>query len=174
MSINYELLRNLHAPIGHLPKREQRRVCELRAAYMLMAAATAGVLMNDPDSVARVVAPLVRGAAVEHLHVLLLDTHNKLVTEPVLTAVGTVDGCDVDPRSVLRAALAHPTVTKVILTHNHPSGNLEVSAADISVTRRIAKACEAVGLTLCDHVVVCDVSQFRSIKHTRPDAFAVT
>ena len=53
--------------------------------------------------------------------------------------------------------LAGPT-RRFMIIHNHPSGNLEFSAPDLSLTRRIAKGAEIIGLELLDHILVSPVS----------------
>jgi DNA repair protein RadC len=42
----------------------------------------------------------------------------------------------------------------VILAHNHPSGDPTPSAADVAITRKVAEAAQALGITVHDHIVV--------------------
>ncbi len=66
---------------------------------------------------------------------------------------GTLDRAVVEPREILRRALIGKAAG-VILYHNHPSGDPTPSREDREFTRRLAAACEAVGVRLLDHIVV--------------------
>ncbi|MFL0797098.1 MAG: DNA repair protein RadC [Cellvibrionaceae bacterium] len=67
---------------------------------------------------------------------------------------GTIDAAVVYPREVVKAAL-NKNAAAVILSHNHPSGSLEPSQADIDITKRIGAALGTVDIRLLDHLVVC-------------------
>jgi len=88
----------------------------------------------------------------EGFRVLYLDRKNTLIADEAM-AEGTVDHVPVYPREVVKRALAH-NASALILVHNHPSGDPTPSQADIDMTRRIADAAEAIGITLHDHIVV--------------------
>ena len=51
---------------------------------------------------------------------------------------------------------------KIILVHNHPSGNRAPSENDIKFTKRIKQACEILGIQLLDHIIIAD-SNYTSI-----------
>lgn len=57
------------------------------------------------------------------------------------------------PREIFRGAVKM-SAARVIIGHNHPSGNPEPSAADISFTKRIAKCGDLMGIELLDHIIV--------------------
>lgn len=84
--------------------------------------------------------------------VLYLDTRHRLMAfEPMFN--GTIDGCAVYPREIVRRAL-ELNAAAVILSHNHPSGDCEPSEADRTITIRISKALGLVDVRLLDHLVV--------------------
>lgn len=83
---------------------------------------------------------------------LFLDTRHRVIRFETLFR-GTVDGANVYPREVVKRALYH-NAAAVVLGHNHPSGSSEPSAADRSITARLATALELVDVRLLDHVVV--------------------
>ena len=68
---------------------------------------------------------------------------------------GSVNSASVPIRRVVEIAL-NTNATTVVLAHNHPSGLAFPSADDIQTTLRVAKAMEAVEITLADHIVVAD------------------
>ena len=66
---------------------------------------------------------------------------------------GTIDGANVYPREVVKAALRH-NAAAVILSHNHPSGVAEPSSADQSITAKLKDALSLVDVRVLDHIIV--------------------
>ena len=98
----------------------------------------------------------------EQFRVLYLDRKNVLVADEA-QGQGTVDHVPVYPREVLRRAL-ELNASALILVHNHPSGDPTPSQADITMTETIRQGCDALSITLHDHLVIgksCELS-FRS------------
>lgn len=98
----------------------------------------------------------------EQFRVLYLDRKNTLIADEE-QARGTVDHVPVYPREVAKRAL-ELNASALILVHNHPSGDPTPSQSDIDMTARIQAACEALGITLHDHLIVGKSSElsFRS------------
>ncbi len=88
----------------------------------------------------------------EQFRILFLDRKNVLIADEEQSR-GTVDHVPVYPREVVKRAL-ELNASALILVHNHPSGDPTPSPDDISMTRRIANAGEALSITLHDHVIV--------------------
>jgi DNA repair protein RadC len=88
----------------------------------------------------------------EHVVAMFLNTQNDFVGIH-LVAVGTVNGCPVEPAEVYKAALLCNAVS-VVLAHNHPSGEPTPSSLDEYVTRRLVRVGALLGIPLVDHVVV--------------------
>lgn len=99
----------------------------------------------------------------EQFRVLFLDRKNILVADEE-QAKGTVDHVPVYPREVVKRAL-ELNASALILVHNHPSGDPTPSESDIEMTQRVREACEALSLTLHDHLIVGKESEvsFRSM-----------
>jgi DNA repair protein RadC len=89
---------------------------------------------------------------VEQFRLLFLDRKNKLLADEVQHR-GTVDHTAAYPREVVRRAL-ELGASAVILVHNHPSGDPEPSRADIDLTKEIVAACQTLGITVHDHLIV--------------------
>ncbi len=66
---------------------------------------------------------------------------------------GGFNHASVDLRMVLAVALQTAS-SAVVVAHNHPSGNLKPSPEDRALTRRLAEACELVGVKFLDHLIV--------------------
>ena len=81
-----------------------------------------------------------------------LDRKNVLIGDEE-QAKGTVDHVPVYPREVAKRAL-ELNASAIILVHNHPSGDPTPSQSDIDMTARVNAACDALGLTLHDHLII--------------------
>jgi DNA repair protein RadC len=88
----------------------------------------------------------------EHLRGIYLNSHYKVIHDETLS-IGTIDANIIHPREVLRPALEYAAAA-IILVHNHPSGNLELSEDDIAITHQLIQACKIIGIDLVDHVIV--------------------
>lgn len=88
----------------------------------------------------------------EQFRVFFLDRKNVLIADEEQSR-GTVDHVPVYPREVAKRAL-ELNASALILVHNHPSGDPTPSQADIDMTKRISDACEALSITLHDHLII--------------------
>ena len=83
--------------------------------------------------------------------VIFLDNKHRILTSRELFR-GTLDGCSVAPREVVRAVL-ECNAAAVVLYHNHPSGNPEPSAADVAITQTLKQALDLIGCRVLDHLI---------------------
>lgn len=88
----------------------------------------------------------------ENFAVMTLDGANHIIGIRIITK-GLINRTLVHPREVFRAAI-RDNAAKVILSHNHPSGNLEFSRDDEDITKRLVNAGEIIGIEVLDHIVV--------------------
>jgi len=88
----------------------------------------------------------------EQVRVLFLDNRNRLMADEIM-GQGTVNHAPVYPREVVRRAL-ELHATAIVLVHNHPSGDPTPSRDDITMTKAIQLACEALRITVHDHVII--------------------
>lgn len=88
----------------------------------------------------------------EQFRILFLDAKNTMMADEE-QARGTVNHVPVYPREVAKRAL-ELNASAIILVHNHPSGDPTPSQADIDMTEQIALACDSIGVTIHDHVVI--------------------
>ena len=89
-----------------------------------------------------------------------LNRANRLIGVYELSK-GGITGTVADPRLVLSVALK-TAATGIILAHNHPSGNLQPSSADIEITKKIESACKFLDIKLIDHIIISPNGQFYS------------
>ncbi len=83
---------------------------------------------------------------------VMLDSRHRLI-EYIELFMGSIDGAEVHPREVAKQAL-RLNAAALIVAHNHPSGDIEPSAADRAVTARLKQSLALLDIRLLDHVVV--------------------
>lgn len=93
-----------------------------------------------------------RGLKKEHFVVFYLDTRNQEIKRDVVS-IGTLNYNLVHPREVFEPAVRN-LAASIIVSHNHPSGCLEPSDEDLSLTKRLSQAGKLLGIELLDHVIV--------------------
>lgn len=92
----------------------------------------------------------------EAFYCLYLNRQNKPIGI-YQVSVGGVSGTMVDPKIMMQVALKSHA-SGIIMAHNHPSGNLQPSQADINLTRKIKGCCELLEITLLDHIILTEES----------------
>jgi len=88
----------------------------------------------------------------ENFYVLMLDTKNNIIGERLITK-GILDASIVHPREIFRPAIKS-SASKIILVHNHPSGDPSPSPEDTAITKQIEKAGEELQIKVLDHVII--------------------
>lgn len=111
-----------------------------------------GKALDQPAAVKEYLQLAIGSESREVFGVLYLDNQHQLIAFEN-HFVGTLAQTSVYPREILRAALRHNAAT-VILSHNHPSGNLNPSTADISLTLTMRTALAHADVRVLDHVIV--------------------
>ena len=84
--------------------------------------------------------------------VLLLNRANKIIREEVISK-GGLTSTTADIRVILKLAISHKA-TAILVSHNHPSGNLTPSQEDLTLTKNIKAACVTVDIRFLDHIIV--------------------
>lgn len=88
----------------------------------------------------------------EECKILLLDNQLKLMSIASVSK-GGLAGTVVDSRIVFATALKR-RANRIIIAHNHPSGTLKPSKADISLTRKFMKAGNILEIPIEDHIII--------------------
>ena len=90
----------------------------------------------------------------EVFKIVLLNTKNEIITE-IDISMGTLNSSLVHPREVFVEAIKR-SANKIILLHNHPSGQVEPSKEDKSITKRLVECGMIVGIEVIDHIIIGD------------------
>ncbi len=88
----------------------------------------------------------------EEFWILLLDRGNKIKDSFRISEGGT-SGTVIDVKKILKIAI-EKQVSSIILCHNHPSGTLQASDADVKITRKIVDAGKLMDITVLDHIII--------------------
>ena len=110
------------------------------------------LVAGRPSEAYAVLKPLLSDLASEAVYVMCLSADNAVIGVHRVSE-GTLDRSICHPRDVFAPALLSPT-KKIILAHNHPSGDLTISDVDKEVTRNIVLAGRLLGIPLSDHLIV--------------------
>ncbi len=105
------------------------------------------------------IAPYLLDKQVEQFYVMFLSQGNKLVAVEAISH-GGLTSTVVDCRVIFKKALEFSIVTQIILSHNHPSGNLRPSEADKVLTQKIKDAGLLLDIRLLDHLIIGDNAYF--------------
>ncbi|HRZ76998.1 MAG TPA: DNA repair protein RadC, partial [Bacteroidales bacterium] len=87
----------------------------------------------------------------EVFYILLLNRANRLIAK-VMISEGGFSGTVADPKKIFKIAIERKA-SSIILAHNHPSGNLKPSDADVRLTRRLKASGEMLDLPVLDHII---------------------
>lgn len=132
-----------------------RRLPEFKISYKSRHKESPLVSVNSPETAADVCRSLFSKGTIawkEEFHVVGL-TKNHHVIGSFKTSDGGVTGTVADPKVIMQFALLI-NAPCIIITHNHPSGNVTASSADKEVTEKIRKACEYLDMQLIDHIII--------------------
>lgn len=100
----------------------------------------------------------IRNKSKEYLIGLYLNARNQLIKKKLIS-IGTLDSGLVHPREVFHPAVRY-TSARLILIHNHPSGDPTPSQDDIKTTKRLMNAGMILGIELLDHVIVTSENHY--------------
>ena len=98
------------------------------------------------------IAPLIMDLDREEFWILLLNRANRILARERISA-GGISGTVVDARIIFQKALIG-SACSLILFHNHPSGNLKPSQADIKLTQKLKKAGQTLDIAVLDHLII--------------------
>lgn len=112
-----------------------------------------GHSIKSPADVFNIMYPILGHLKVEEFHLLLLNTKNHVIGEPIMISRGSLNASLVDPRSVFRLAIKKAAAS-MILVHNHPSTNPEPSREDKAITERLVEVGKLVGIQVLDHIII--------------------
>ena len=136
---------------GSAKRAELLAVMEL-ARRALAAQLQARPVLDNPAAMCQCVQLQLAGRPHEVFAVLFLDVRHRLIALEELFR-GTLARTSVYPREVALRALHHHA-SAVVLAHNHPSGSVQPSPADLALTRQLQATLALLDISVLDHVIV--------------------
>ena len=112
------------------------------------------IQVNEPKTIADYYMEQLRHETKEKLLLAMFDTKNYFIGDEILS-IGTVNSSLVSPREIFIKALQCQAV-RIIILHNHPSGDPTPSQEDIRITRRVAECGNLLEISLADHIIIGD------------------
>jgi DNA repair protein RadC len=88
----------------------------------------------------------------ENFYILMLNTQNIIIGEQLISK-GILDSSIIHPREIFKPAIKN-SASKIILVHNHPSGNPNPSEEDLDITKIIMEVGEKIGIRVIDSVII--------------------
>lgn len=179
MELADELLKADHEGIRFLNSASIEELCEIEGiglskASLIKAALELGVRVaesevvryqvKNPWDIYKYYMESMRYLKEEVFKTVLLNTKNEIITN-IDVSHGTLNSSLVHPREVFKNAIKK-SANKIILIHNHPSGNVEPSREDINITNRLIECGKIIGIEIIDHIIIGD-GIYYSFKESR-------
>lgn len=137
--------------IGKVKAIQIKAVCEF-ASRMYSIDDYKSYIIKQPKDIAEILFQEMRFEKQEILKVVMLNNRNKIIKIKEI-AKGTNNFVSANIRNVLNEAVKIQAM-KIILVHNHPSGDPEPSKKDYEFTEKVKKASELLEIQLIDHIVI--------------------
>ncbi|MGF1460923.1 MAG: DNA repair protein RadC [Leptolyngbyaceae cyanobacterium] len=120
-------------------------------------------IVDDPSVAAAAMSHELMWQSQERFAVLFLDIKHRILGMKVIT-IGTATETLAHPRDIFREVLRYGA-TRIIVAHNHPTGSLEPSQADIELTQQLLEAANILGIPILDHLILGngDFSSLRQV-----------
>ncbi len=169
-----EILRNADDNLNELGKADLAKLTSVQGigpakAITILAALELGrrrhagelkkidVVRSSTD-IANFLQTQLKDLAHEVFAVVYLNQSNKIIHFEIISS-GGITGTVADPRIILRKALENKA-TSLVLSHNHPSGNLTPSKADTTLTDKIKNAASFMDIRILDHIIVSEAGYY--------------
>lgn len=120
--------------------------CDMRASKVK--------LVTTSGDAAKVLSPNLKCLDHEECWILLLSRSNGIIAKKRMTT-GSSTACIFDVAGIVRQAVLSQAAG-IIIAHNHPSGNVLPSEADIKETEKMKKALKYLSISLVDHIIISD------------------
>lgn len=139
--------------IGKVKAIQIKAVCEL-AKRMLKPINNTRIKADSSQKIAELLMNELRFESVEYVKLVLLNGKN-VVIKIVDISKGGMNSAIIEPKEILQEAIK-TGAPRMVLVHNHPSGDSTPSKSDIDTTKRLYEASKIIGVELLDHIVLGD------------------
>lgn len=109
--------------------------------------------IQSPEDAAALLIPLMQDLEQEYLYVLILDTRNRVIGEPLEIYHGSLNSSLVRVGEIFRPAIQANSAA-ILIAHCHPSGDPTPSPEDVAITRAVVQAGKLLDVACLDHIVI--------------------
>ena len=141
------------------------KAAEVKLTYITKVKASNRIQIKNAEDAASLFFKIWDMETIEHVEkvkMIILNRANKVLGVTNISQGGQ-SGSIIDTRVILQYAIK-ANAAAVILAHNHPSGNLEASDADIKITNKIREALKLVEIQLLDHIIINKDEEYSNIE----------
>ncbi len=128
-----------------------KALCEFAKRYKLAAPRT-GERINTPQKLSRIFMIDLMDETQEVVKTAILDTKNRVI-KVVTNSIGNINSNTITMKDILSEPIKLKA-PNIAICHNHPSGDINPSKADISFTNQLNDACKIFGINLIDHIII--------------------
>lgn len=137
--------------IGKVKAIQLKAVCEL-SKRMSTPVNYQKVIIREPKDIANLLMEEMRLEKNEIVKLLILNTKNEVIKIKDI-AIGNINTVNISMQEILAEPIKMQA-PKIVLVHNHPSGNSAPSEADIELTKKIFNMAKMFNIELVDHIVI--------------------
>ena len=112
------------------------------------------IIIQNSEDVVNIIMPELRYLTKEEIRIIFLDTKGKIKKIKGYSSEG-INNVELDPKIILKEAVKND-IYRIILVHNHPSGNPEPSISDIKYTEELIKYGSYLDIEVLDHIIIGD------------------
>ena len=136
-----------------------QEIAEVKLTYSHKVKPSNQIKVTSSREIYNQVAPLWEDMDYRESFAILLLSRSMKILGISWISLGGISGCVVDVRLIFQAALKANSSYLVIL-HNHPSGNLSPSSADIAITQKIKSGAKLLNIDIPDHIILTSDSYY--------------
>lgn len=157
---------DVSAQLIHLVSLIVHRYAEMNSNTLI----SKGSAVKTREDMARVFVPKFMGLEYERVCLMVLDSKNRIIFCDFINS-GDLSSADIKTRVIMEKVLACGG-SRIVVAHNHPSGNPEPSDADVAVTNNLRRTCEQFSVEVIDHIVVAG-DKYASVFDTMAELYKV-
>lgn len=139
--------------IGKVKAIQLKALCEF-ATRMNKPLDYRKIKIQSPKDIVKILVDEMKYLKIEQLKLVILNNSNEILKIQNITE-GNTNIVSADAKNILSEVIKIQA-PKIILIHNHPSGNLTPSKSDIDFTKKIKKASEILGIQMLDHIIIAE------------------
>jgi len=121
------------------------------------------VIIQSPENIFPLLREKIINFNKEHFLVVSLDSRNRVIDINTIS-IGTLNSSLIHPRETFEVAIKNHSA-KIIICHNHPSGELKPSEEDLIVTQNLVKAGKLLRIEILDHIIISKEKWFSMKKN---------